>query len=173
MPRLAETLCIQEDRVVDRANTVSRGRLKLQLPQSPLRAHYVKARVRPSISDASLAVFHGPRCIARFDADGQHQADRPNLPKRDIVLDPSRTLRAACGGGLRPSLTASARDVPVKSQVGTKKRPPGQNKNSALPPVNPDDDRPWAPYPPARPPLQSPGQIPSGQVMCYQTGQLD
>src|SRR5258706_7958458 len=37
---LTETLCVQEDRVVDRANTVSWGRLKLQLPQSPLRAHF-------------------------------------------------------------------------------------------------------------------------------------
>ncbi len=105
---LAETLCIQEERVVDRANTVSWGRLKLQLPQSPLRAHYVKARVRVhQYPDASLAVFHGPRCIARFSADGQHQPLGPTCPSATSCSTPSRTLRAACGGGLRPVLTAA------------------------------------------------------------------
>src|ERR1700686_3314334 len=43
---LAETLCVQEERVVGRDNTVSFGGLKLQLPESPLRHHFVKARVR-------------------------------------------------------------------------------------------------------------------------------
>jgi transposase len=44
--QLREVLCVQEERVVARDNTVSFARLKLQLPASPLRAHYVKARVR-------------------------------------------------------------------------------------------------------------------------------
>jgi hypothetical protein len=42
---LREVLCVQEERIVARDNTVSFRRLKLQLPQSPLRHHYVKARV--------------------------------------------------------------------------------------------------------------------------------
>src|SRR5579885_226219 len=55
---LTEALCVQEERVVDRVNTVSWGRLKLQLPQSPLRAHFVKARVRVhEYPDGALAVF--------------------------------------------------------------------------------------------------------------------
>ena len=126
---LGETLCIQEDRVVDRANTVSWGRLRLQLPQSPLRAHYVKARVRVhQYPDAALAVFHGPRCIARFSADGQHAPLVPTRQSATACSPPSRTLRAAFGGGLRPSLTAAARAVPGKRQVGTEKRPPGRTK---------------------------------------------
>jgi hypothetical protein len=68
---LAETLCVQEERVVGRDNTVSFGGLKLQLPASPLRHHYVKARVRVHhYPDGALAVFHGPRCLARYDAAG-------------------------------------------------------------------------------------------------------
>jgi hypothetical protein len=43
---LAETLCVQDNRVVDRDNTVSWDGLKLQLPESPLRHYWVKARVR-------------------------------------------------------------------------------------------------------------------------------
>lgn len=69
--QLRETLCVQEERIVARDNTVSFGRLKLQLPQSPLRPHYVKARVRVhQYPDGGLAVFHGPRPIARYTADG-------------------------------------------------------------------------------------------------------
>jgi transposase len=68
---LTESLCVQGDRVVDRANTVSWGRLKLQLSPSPLRAHFVKARVRVhEYPDGALAVFHGPRCIARYTENG-------------------------------------------------------------------------------------------------------
>ena len=75
---LTETLCVQGDRVVDRANTVSWGRLKLQLPPSPLRAHFVKARVRVhEYPDGALAVFHGPRCIARYSEDGAAIAATP------------------------------------------------------------------------------------------------
>jgi hypothetical protein len=130
---LDETLCIHEERVVDRANTVSWGRLKLQLPQSPLRAHYVKARVRVHhYPDDALAVFHGPRCIARFAADGQHAPLSPTRASATACSPPSRTLRAACGGGLRPSLTAAARDVAEKRQVGTKKRPAGRTKKLNL-----------------------------------------
>src|SRR5262249_11085085 len=42
---------------------------------------------------------------------------------------PSRTLRAASGGGpTGPSLTAAARGVTRLRQVGTKKRPSGRTK---------------------------------------------
>jgi hypothetical protein len=68
---LAEILCVQDERIVARDNTVSWGRIKLQLPESRLRAHYVKARVRVhEYPDATLAIFHGPRCLARYAADG-------------------------------------------------------------------------------------------------------
>jgi transposase len=130
---LAETLCIQEERVVDRANTVSWGRLRLQLPPSPLRAHYVKARVRVhQYPQGALAVFHGPRCIARFSAEGQPTPLVPTRTRPTSCSPPSRTLRAACGGGLRPSLTAAVRDVGEKRQVGTKKRPSGRTKKLNL-----------------------------------------
>ena len=68
---LREILCVQEERVVARDNTVSFEGLTLQLPESPLRPHYVKARVRVHrYPDDALAVFHGPRAIARYTAEG-------------------------------------------------------------------------------------------------------
>lgn len=70
--QLCEVLCSQEERIVARDNTVSWGRLKLQLPESRLRPHYVKARVRVhQYPDATLAIFHGPRHIARYSAEGE------------------------------------------------------------------------------------------------------
>jgi len=72
--QLIEILCVEEDRVVARDNTVMWGRLVLQLPESPMRRHYVKARVKVrQYPDGALAVFHGPRAIGRYQADGTLQ----------------------------------------------------------------------------------------------------
>lgn len=69
---LDEILCIQEERQVDRDNTVVYRKLKLQIPPSPLRPHFVKARVKVrQYQDGSHAIFHGPRCLARYDSAGQ------------------------------------------------------------------------------------------------------
>ena len=43
----------------------------LHLPPSPHRRHFVKAKVRVhEYPDGTLAVFHGPRCLARYHDDG-------------------------------------------------------------------------------------------------------
>jgi len=69
---LVDILCIEDERVVARDNTVAYDGLRLQLPESRLRAHYVKARVKVRrYPDGSLAVLHGPRLLARYAADGQ------------------------------------------------------------------------------------------------------
>lgn len=68
---LTEILCLQEERQVDRDNTVVYHKLKLQIPPSPLRPHFVRATVKVrEYPDGSLALFHGPRCIGRYDANG-------------------------------------------------------------------------------------------------------
>ena len=43
---LTEILCVQEERVVGNDNCVSFLNRKLQIPQSPLRAHFVRATVK-------------------------------------------------------------------------------------------------------------------------------
>jgi transposase len=68
---LGEILCIQEERQVGNDNCVSFNRLKLQIPASPLRAHFVKARVKVrQYHDGTHAIFHGPRCLGRYDRKG-------------------------------------------------------------------------------------------------------
>ena len=74
---LTEILCVQEERQVGNDNCVSFNRLKLQIPESPLRAHFVKARVKVrQYPDGSHAIFHGPRCLGRYDRKGVLQQER-------------------------------------------------------------------------------------------------
>jgi transposase len=68
---LGEILCIQEERQVGNDNCVSFNRLKLQIPASPLRPHFVKARVKVrQYHDGTHAIFHGQRCLGRYDHKG-------------------------------------------------------------------------------------------------------
>jgi hypothetical protein len=47
----------------------------------------VKARVRVhQYPDGALAVFHGPRWLARYDAAGEPIAAVPTRPQHDAVL---------------------------------------------------------------------------------------
>jgi transposase len=68
---LGEILCIQEERQVGNDNCVSFNRMKLQIPESPLRAHFVKATVKVrQYHDGTHAIFHGRRCLGRYDQKG-------------------------------------------------------------------------------------------------------
>ena len=69
---LEDILCAQEDRVVAGDNTVRYKNRTLQIPADRHRHHYVKAQVRVhEYPNGHLAVFHGPRCLARYRADGE------------------------------------------------------------------------------------------------------
>jgi hypothetical protein len=102
---LAEILCVHEERVVAKDNTVRYQGAVLQIPQDPHRFHYVKVTVRVhAYPDGILAVFHGPRCLARYQADGQlieseveirrRMNPTPRSSARPIV-DPRSTVREA------------------------------------------------------------------------------
>jgi transposase len=134
---LSETLCSEEERIVGRDNTVTSGRRKLQLPESPMRAHYVKAQVKVRhYPDGRLAVFHGPRCLARYDANGR-QIAAPSPPSLAPCSPPSRrgleTPAHATPLVRRPALTAARHEAKGKKRVGTKKRASRSNKETALP----------------------------------------
>ena len=68
---LGEILCVQEDRTVGNDNCVIFKRLKLQIPESPLRAHFVKTNVKVrQYQDGTHAIFHGRKCLGRYDDKG-------------------------------------------------------------------------------------------------------
>jgi hypothetical protein len=117
---LAEVLCVQEERVVGNDNCVSFLNRKLQIPESPLRPHFVKATVKVhQYPDGGLAVFHGRRCLGRYDnagvpigesgAAGTTAKAGPSRREACTVLgtvkDASRRC-AVASQGARPSLTA-------------------------------------------------------------------
>ncbi len=68
---LEDILCVQEDRTVSGDNTVRYKGRSLQIPAGRHRHHYVKVKVRVhEYPDDTLAVFHGPRRLAHYQADG-------------------------------------------------------------------------------------------------------
>jgi transposase len=96
-----DVLCVQEQRVVGNDNTVRYRGMALQIPPSPLRHHFVKVRVRVhDYPDGTLAIFHGPRCLARYRADGSplEHVDQLVAASRRWVARPvdfGTTLRVA------------------------------------------------------------------------------
>jgi hypothetical protein len=68
---LEEVLCVQADRQVGRDNCVSWAGRSLQIPEQTHRRHYVRAMVRlHEYPDGRLALFDGPRCLARYEPNG-------------------------------------------------------------------------------------------------------
>lgn len=68
---LDDYLCETFARTVGNDNCVQFEGIVLQLPPSPVRAHYVRVKVRVLRHlDGTLSVLHGPRRLARYGADG-------------------------------------------------------------------------------------------------------
>lgn len=71
---LPDILCVQEERVVRADNCVVYQNKLLQIPADRHRCHYVKATVRVhEYPDRHLAIFHGPRRLAQYDAEGKER----------------------------------------------------------------------------------------------------
>ena len=75
---LEDILCVQQERIVAGDNTLRYKGRTLQIPADRHRHHYVKARVRVhEYPDGTLAVFHGPRRLACYTAQGE-PVDEPD-----------------------------------------------------------------------------------------------
>lgn len=136
---IVETLAIEEDRVVGRDNTVAWEGRRLQLPESPLRRHWVGCAVKVHVyPDGGLAVLHGPRPIARYTADGNpvtgHSpgallgappASASRSREAATVLATVKDEAPAADAGVaaegRPSLTATARGGATRLRSGREK----------------------------------------------------
>ena len=69
---LDDILCEQFERTVGHDNCVRFENLALQIPPDRHRCHYVKAKVRVHrYPDGHLAILHGPRKLAAYDALGK------------------------------------------------------------------------------------------------------
>ena len=92
-------------------NCVSYRTLKLQIPESPMRPHFVKARVKVHVyPDGSHALFHGPRCIGRYDEKGA------------ITKRKKRRLNPLGGDACGRQGQASGLPIPPTAEQNEKKR---------------------------------------------------
>jgi len=106
--RLEDILCVQHERTVTGDNTVRYNNRDLQIPQDRHRHHYVKANVRVhQYPDGNLAVFHGPRRLARFDADGTPIEDNDKQQAAS-----SASTRSAAGLWISGQLASASSPLP-------------------------------------------------------------
>jgi hypothetical protein len=161
---LAETLCVQEERIVGNDNCVSFGGRKLQVPESPLRPHFVKATVKVHrYPDGRLAVFHGRRCLGRYGGDGTPAveptavagalpvASRPAArvaSRTATVKNASRRASAVAS----PSLTAPARDAMARGRSAPGNGPGQSHQEMPVGDTAPPADK----------------RATSGHMTCYQ-----
>ena len=150
--QLIEALCIEEERIVSRDNTVAYEGLRLQLPESSARAHYVKARVKVrQYPDGSLAVFHGPRRLARYTAKGawiDPAAPRDRVPlgeapgrkqppvAKDVPAGPSVAAGpppSRCGLSALEPVARARRRPTLTAALPAAKRPPSQKGQECTP----------------------------------------
>jgi len=120
-----EALCVIEERTVANDNTIAWAGRRLQLPQSRLRPHFVKAVVRVhDYPDGIVSAFLDPHRLASFAADGQLIS--PDAPQPGSVLGAvkDKPLRAR----KRASLTAPARAAVEIARVGAEKRASSRTK---------------------------------------------
>ena len=124
---LEDILCAQEDRVVAGDNTVRYKNRTLQIPADRHRHHYVKAQVRVhEYPDGHLAVFHGPRCLARYRADGGNHRRRqaPGRVTRFDATEPGPVDKWSARQSSRPDhlSTGPTTTTEAVNSYGTLKR---------------------------------------------------
>ena len=128
-----DILCIIEERVVGNDNTVAWGGRRLQLPESRLRPHFVRAKVQVrEYPDGEVAIDLGPHRLARYTRAGALILAAPTAPSLAAGSVPSRRgLEAAEPGSRsarRPALTAPRPAAHAEPRVGTEKRVSGRTK---------------------------------------------
>jgi transposase len=73
-PPVDEILCEHYNRTVGRNNCVSFENRSLQIPPDEYRCNYINALVRVHrYRDGTMAIFHGPRKLARYDRQGNQE----------------------------------------------------------------------------------------------------
>ena len=82
-----DILCIQEERIVNKDNTVSYNRKLLQLPRDQYRYSYHKTKVKVhEYMDGSVAIFYGHRCLASYHTNGSLKLIEAANNKREKEL---------------------------------------------------------------------------------------
>lgn len=105
---LDDILCEQHERTVRNDNCVSFNNLILQIPADHKRLHYVKVKVRVRCyPDGNLAIFHGPRCLARYDNQGILLTQDSVDPKDEKHKEPALSMPSPTGAPFGRSIDST------------------------------------------------------------------
>ena len=86
-----DILCVIEERVVGNDNTVAWDGRRLQLPESRLRPHFVRAKVQVrAYPDGEVAIDLGPHRLARYTSQGELILAAPTAASLAAGSAPSR-----------------------------------------------------------------------------------
>jgi transposase len=87
---LDDVLCIQEERVAAKDNTLSYKGKTLQILEDKFRCSFAKCKVRVhEYPDGTLAVFHGPRRLAVVALQGDEENEERDFSDAFIAFDPN------------------------------------------------------------------------------------
>jgi transposase len=128
-----DILCVIEERVVGNDNTVAWDGRRLQLPESRLRPHFVRAKVQVrAYPDGEVAIDLGPHRLARYTSQGELILAAPTAASLAAGSAPSRrglpAAEPASRSARRPALTAPRPAAHAEERVGTEKRASGRTK---------------------------------------------
>jgi transposase len=128
-----DILCVVEERVVGNDNTVAWDGRRLQLPESRLRPHFVRAKVQVrAYPDGEVAIDLGPHRLARYTSQGELILAAPTAASLAAGSAPSRrglpAAEPASRSARRPALTAPRPAAHAEERVGTEKPASGRTK---------------------------------------------
>jgi transposase len=96
---LERIFALQQERVVNRDNTVEIAHRLLQIEKTPWRNTLAGCRVTVYLHrDGSLSVGYGPHCVGRFDAQGMPLPEttrRRKAVEKTVAAPPWKTLRVS------------------------------------------------------------------------------
>lgn len=130
-----EVLCITEERVVAKDNTVAWNGKRLQIPESRLRPHFVKAAVRVhEYPDGTMAVFLGPHLLARYSAEGAPAILATSAAASCAAPPKPRTRRNAkrAAQTLPARQAVSATRIRTKQRTASRSQKPGSGGKAAM-----------------------------------------
>jgi hypothetical protein len=97
-PNLNDILCTQQERTVEKDNTVRYRGMTLQIPADKHRLDYVKTRVRVhEYVEGEMAIFHGPRKLAEYDEIGDLKEESNQRKDRSGRVSPGLQPRPFYG----------------------------------------------------------------------------
>ena len=125
-------LCVVEERTVGNDNTIAWEGRRLQLPESRLRPHFVKAVVRVHQDpDGPVSVYLGPHRLASYGADGGLLSSPAASSLAPCSNASRRGLETGAGvemAARRPALTQSVRAAGLNERAGTSSRASSRTK---------------------------------------------